>query len=85
MAPSSPDGFILRHDDSPMEATVNEIRPAHWRASGFPIFTWHCRVQGGILLDFLEHNDSDTLYLVGTSSTAGSCASIGTGRARTTT
>ena len=66
MAPSSPDGFILRHDDSPMEATVNEIRPAHWRAlwiSDIHLGTAGCKAE--FLLDFLEHNDSDTLYLVG--------------------
>ena len=63
MAPSSPDGFILRHDDSPMEATVNEIRPAHWRALW--ISDIHLGTAGSkaeFLLDFLEHNDSDTLY-----------------------
>ena len=49
-----------------MDTTVNEIRPTHWRAlwiSDIHLGTAGCKAE--FLLDFLEHNDSDTLYLVG--------------------
>lgn len=49
-----------------MDSTVNEIRPTHWRAlwiSDIHLGTAGCKAE--FLLDFLEHNDSDTLYLVG--------------------
>ncbi|MDQ1758885.1 UDP-2,3-diacylglucosamine hydrolase [Achromobacter xylosoxidans] len=51
---------------APGKATVNEIRPAHWRAlwiSDIHLGTAGCKAE--FLLDFLDHNDSDTLYLVG--------------------
>ena len=47
-----------------MDTTVNEIRPTHWRAlwiSDIHLGTAGCKAE--FLLDFLEHNDSDTLYL----------------------
>ncbi|WP_191576714.1 MULTISPECIES: UDP-2,3-diacylglucosamine diphosphatase [Achromobacter] len=48
------------------EATVTEIQPTHWRAlwiSDIHLGTAGCKAE--FLLDFLDHNDSDTLYLVG--------------------
>ncbi|GAB1578246.1 UDP-2,3-diacylglucosamine diphosphatase [Bordetella petrii] len=51
---------------SPRDANVNEIRPTHWRTlwiSDIHLGTAGCKAE--FLLDFLDHNDSDTLYLVG--------------------
>ncbi|AHV91508.1 UDP-2,3-diacylglucosamine diphosphatase [Bordetella holmesii] len=45
---------------------MNEIRPTHWRTlwiSDVHLGSAGCKAD--FLLDFLEHNDCDTLYLVG--------------------
>ena len=51
---------------APGKETVNEVHPAHWRAlwiSDIHLGTAGCKAE--FLLDFLDHNESDTLYLVG--------------------
>lgn len=51
---------------APRDAHVNEVRPTHWRTlwiSDLHLGTAGCKAE--FLLDFLERNESDTLYLVG--------------------
>ena len=48
------------------KTTVNDIHPTRWRTlwlSDIHLGTSGCKAQ--FLLDFLDHNDADTLYLVG--------------------